>query len=101
MTPMPAPRSWQADALAAVRSEIAGQGGAGSAELDAFVEVLMRDADRRLWVTRGGRGLAALAWRMFEFAHDRKSELSLRVWNPPDTPGRTAIDTPCSTWLCT
>jgi glutamate dehydrogenase len=92
MTPMPAPRSWQADALAAVRSEIAGQGGAGSAELDAFVEALMRDADRRLWVTRGGRGLAALAWRMFEFAHDRKSELSLRVWNPPDTPGRTAIE---------
>jgi len=51
---------------------------------------------------RGGReraalmalliALAALAWRMFEFAHDRKASLSLRVWNPPDTPGRTAIE---------
>jgi glutamate dehydrogenase len=92
MGDMPAPRSWQTDALAAVRAEIAGQSGARSAELDAFVEALMRDVDRRLWVTRGGRGLAALAWRMFEFAHDRKSELSLRVWNPPDTPGRTAIE---------
>jgi glutamate dehydrogenase len=85
-------RSWQAEALAAVRAEIASAGSARSGEIDAFVEALMRDVDRRLWRTRGARGLAALAWRMFEFAHDRKANLSLRVWNPPDTPGRTAIE---------
>jgi len=84
--------SWQAEALATVRAEIASAGSARSGEIDAFVEALMRDVDRRLWRTRGGRGLAALAWRMFEFAHDRKASLSLRVWNPPDTPGRTAIE---------
>ncbi|MFI5319092.1 MAG: NAD-glutamate dehydrogenase domain-containing protein [Myxococcota bacterium] len=85
-------RSWHADALAAVRAELASAGSARSSEIEAFVTALMRDVDRRLWRTRGGRGLAALAWRMFEFAHDRKSGLSLRVWNPPDTPGRTAIE---------
>jgi glutamate dehydrogenase len=86
------PRSWQAEALATVRTEIASAGSARSTEIDAFVDALMRDVDRRLWRTRGGRGLAALAWRMFEFAHDRKAPLALRVWNPPDTPGRTAIE---------
>jgi glutamate dehydrogenase len=85
-------RSWHAEALAAVRAELAAAGSARSGEIEAFVEALMRDVDRRLWRTRGGRGLAALAWRMFEFAHDRKSGVSLRVWNPPDTPGRTAIE---------
>ncbi len=85
-------RSWHVDALAAVRAELASAGSARSGEIEAFVEALMRDVDRRLWRTRGGRGLAALAWRMFEFAHDRKASLSLRVWNPPDTPGRTAIE---------
>jgi len=85
-------RSWQAEALATVRAEISSAGSARSGEIDAFVEALMRDVDRRLWRTRGGRGLAALAWRMFEFAHERKHGLSLRVWNPPDTPGRTAIE---------
>ena len=85
-------RSWHAEALAAVRAELASAGSSRSGEIEAFVEALMRDVDRRLWRTRGGRGLAALAWRMFEFAHDRNANLSLRVWNPPDTPGRTAIE---------
>ncbi len=85
-------RSWHADALAAVRAELGSAGTAKSGEIEAFVEALMRDVDRRLWRVRGGRGLAALAWRMFEFAHERKSGISLRVWNPPDTPGRTALE---------
>ena len=84
-----APRTWQADALAAVQAELPPP---RAPELDAFVGALMRDVDRRLWQTRGGRGLAALAWRMYEFARERQSGLALRVWNPPDTPGRTAIE---------
>ena len=92
MSGMREQRSWQTEALAAVRAEIASAGSARSGEIDAFVDALMRDVDRRLWRTRGSRGLAAIAWRMFEFAHDRKANLSLRVWNPPDTPGRTAIE---------
>ncbi len=82
-------RSWLDDALAAVRAELSP---ARPADLDAFLDVMMRDVDRRLWRVRGARGLAAIAWRMYEFARDKRSPLSLRVWNPPDTPGRTAIE---------
>ncbi len=94
MTPVREPqRSWQEDALAAVRAELAPGTRAGAPpELDAFLTALMRDVDRRLWRTRGGRGLAALVWRMYEFARERKNGLELRVWNPPDCPGRTAIE---------